>query len=217
MNAPILSNAHANEQKDREDPYPKALRGKPQLVQAAVNQNPGIPDREHIFNDTSCRRYMGSPEEDPCKVCQYIRNHHLPQFIAGCLPIDPKEVRNPIFKGLRDLSDDLKSAMEKTPDQKGPVGAVPESADKEYDHDVDVFPECSLSVTAQGNIEVIAEPGRQRNVPPMPEFTDAPGKIGLSEIVHETKSHDLSAPLCNQGVGRKVTVDLYSEEKCGHH
>src|SRR5262249_5535713 len=63
------------------------------------------------------------------------------------------------------------------PGDERPIGAVPESAGEHREHQIDARTRGTLPVSAEGNVEVVAQPGRQRNVPATPEILDARGLV----------------------------------------
>ena len=61
--------------------------------------------------------------------------------------------------------------MYRAPDYEGPVGTMPESADKEDDYDIQVCTESSFSVSAERKINVLAQEPCKGDVPAFPEIT----------------------------------------------
>src|SRR6185312_15620551 len=62
-----------------------------------------------------------------------------------------------------------------TPENESPAGSVPETAQDEHGEQVEDRPAVALAVAAQWYVQVIAEPGRQRQMPAPPEFLDGRG------------------------------------------
>src|SRR5208282_1513514 len=85
----------------------------------------------------------------------------------------------------------LVSAVQRPPDQKGPADAVaqagmPESADQEHDHDVDGAAQRSGAAAAERDVEIVAKPMGERDVPAAtPEFGRAARQIRPAEVLHE--------------------------------
>ena len=63
--------------------------------------------------------------------------------------------------------------MQQAPDDEVPARAVPEAAEEEHGDQVDVAARRADAVAAERDVEVVAEPGRQRDVPAPPELLDA--------------------------------------------
>ena len=74
---------------------------------------------------------------------------------------------------------------------EGPTGAVPQSAQEEDDDVMEVRPAWAAPVAAQGNVDVIPEPGGERDVPAPPELPDGSGHIGIVEVLKELESRDV--------------------------
>ena len=62
---------------------------------------------------------------------------------------------------------------------------MPESADQENDKGISDAHPFAAAAASQRDIEVIAEPGGQRNMPSAPEFGNIPGEIGESKITEQ--------------------------------
>jgi len=59
---------------------------------------------------------------------------------------------------------------------------MPQSAQKHGDEEIQVPPSAAAPVAAQLHIEIVAQEGRQRNVPASPEFDDAGGFVRRVEV-----------------------------------
>ena len=99
----------------------------------------------------------------------------------------------------------------RAPDDERPGGAVPESAQEHGEEQVAVGSPGAVAAPAEGNVEVVAKPGRQADVPATPEVGDAGGEVGMLEVVHEGEAHDPGHPARDVGVAREVAVDLEGE------
>ena len=69
----------------------------------------------------------------------------------------------------------------------------------------------TLAIAAERDIEVIAQPCAEADVPATPEFLKCLGKIRLAEIDHEMKSENLSRAPGNIAVAAEVSVNLPGE------
>ena len=75
-----------------------------------------------------------------------------------------------------------------TPANKSPVCSVPESANRpDNEYVPDDFP-FSGAASSQREINVVPEPGHQRDVPSAPELRDAAGEIREIEVLHQADS-----------------------------
>ena len=110
-----------------------------------------------------------------------------------------------------DPADHLIEAVEQSPDEEGQPRAVPQSADGEDDEHIQIFPYRSLSAAPQGDVEVIAEPGGQGDMPPPPELRDGAGEIGRLEVLHQLHPQHLGAAQGHVGIGGEIAIDLDGE------
>lgn len=85
---------------------------------------------------------------------------------------------------------------------------MPEAAEEHDDHEIAVGSSGPLAVSAEGDVEVIAQPGRERNMPAAPEFGDAGGFIGRIEIFDELETEHEAQPDRHVGISREVEVNL---------
>ena len=101
-----------------------------------------------------------------------------------------------------------KHGVNASPNNEGPIGAVPKSTHQEDDEDVaDRFP-LAHARTAQWDVEVIAEPRRKRDVPTTPEFRNVAGEVGRLEVGHELDAKELGGADGDVAVPGKIPVDL---------
>ena len=64
------------------------------------------------------------------------------------------------------------SAVQPAPDHEVPARAVPQPAEQHGDHQVAVACALAAAVAAERDVQVVAQPGRQRDVPAPPELAD---------------------------------------------
>src|SRR5579864_7093213 len=60
------------------------------------------------------------------------------------------------------------AAMQRAPDDELPGGAVPQAAEQHRQQQVAVGLEPAVAVAAQRLVQIVAQPGRQRDVPALP-------------------------------------------------
>src|SRR5207302_1530265 len=73
----------------------------------------------------------------------------------------------------------------------------------------------AAAVAAQGDVDVVAEPARQRDVPAPPELDQVAGEVGAGEVPHEPEAEELGGAAGDVGVGAEVAVDLEGEADGG--
>ena len=100
-----------------------------------------------------------------------------------------------------------------SPEDEGPRGAVPESADEEDGEGVAQLEGARTAVAAERDIDVVAQPRHQGDVPAAPEVGDAGGEIGCAEVLHEFDAEEAGAAHGDVGVAGEVAVDLDGEEE----
>src|SRR4051794_37364266 len=60
-------------------------------------------------------------------------------------------------------------AVISAPDDKGPRRPMPQAAEQHRHHQVEIGAACSATVAAERDVEVIAQPGAEADVPAAPE------------------------------------------------
>ena len=137
--------------------------------EGAVDEEPEAEVRTHIPDQGQGIPEGAGAKEDPGEIDQEEGDGPLQEAedFGGfrdfqLFPDFPAE-------GPGDLPGDLVQAVKAAPDDIGKAGAVPQAADQENNQDVPVFPEFPFAASAEGNIQVIPEPGGQGDMPPAPE------------------------------------------------
>ena len=74
------------------------------------------------------------------------------------------------------------------PGNECPVRAVPEAGECPDDENIQYLPGQAAAIAAEGDIEVVAEPRAERDVPPAPELGDAGRNIGIVEILRKAEA-----------------------------
>ena len=94
---------------------------------------------------------------------------------------------------------------------------MPEPADKKCYHQVYSGSPTAAAASSQREIQIVAEPARETDMPSSPEFPAIHCKIGLSEIIHQADAKHLRRPDGNMAVTAEITVDLYRKQHRGKH
>ena len=105
--------------------------------------------------------------------------------------------------------------MVRAPRDERPVGTVPKAAQQEDDERVAHHLRLAHTATAQGDIDVVAEPSRQRDVPTTPELGNVAAEIRHVEVPHQPDAEQLGRADGNVAVAREVAVNLEGEEDGG--
>ena len=99
--------------------------------------------------------------------------------------------------------------VKRAPGDEGPRGAVPETTYEHREEEVAIGAEARAVVSAEGDVEVVAQPAREREVPAPPEVGDGDGGVGAVEVLRELVAEEARAAVGDVGVGGEVEIDLH--------
>src|SRR5690606_2583166 len=99
-------------------------------------------------------------------------------------------------------------AVPGAPDHVGEVGAVPQAAEQHGQEQVAVGLEGAAAVASQADVQVVAQPGGQADVPAPPELGDRLADVGLVEVLHEAEAHHQTQADGHAAVAGEVEVQL---------
>ena len=99
--------------------------------------------------------------------------------------------------------------MQRAPDDEFPGRAVPEAAEHHGQQQIAVGPEPAVPVAAERDVEIVAQPARQRHVPAPPEVGQRLGPVGLVEVALEAIAEQRRDADGDVAVGAEVAVDLH--------
>src|SRR5260370_39133554 len=83
--------------------------------------------------------------------------------------------------------------MDGAKDDKGPICAVPETSENHGDEEITRGLPLATSASAKRNVQGIAKPGAQADVPATPEILKTSGEEGLAEIDNNMEAQQVSA------------------------
>ncbi len=104
--------------------------------------------------------------------------------------------------------DDLADTVVGAPEHEGPGGAVPEAAEEHGDEDVDRDPPLAPAVATERNVEIVAQPERERDVPAPPEVLEVERGVRPPEVDREPEAEQQGDADGHVGVPAEVRVDL---------
>ncbi len=104
----------------------------------------------------------------------------------------------------------------RSPSNERPVRPVPKSADEENNQSVAHNLPLAAPAAAERDVDVVAKPGGERNMPSAPELCHIAREIREGEVSHQPKAEQPCRPDCNIGVSREVSVDLEGEQNATH-
>lgn len=90
---------------------------------------------------------------------------------------------------------------------------MPQSAGQEHHHGVSHGPPLAAPAAAKRYVEVIHEPGVERNVPTAPELRYVARKVREMEIPHQLDPEEARRPYRNVGIAGKVAVNLERKQQ----
>ena len=100
------------------------------------------------------------------------------------------------------------------PDQEGPVRAMPEAGQAHHhDQHAGLSRERTFAA-AERDVEIVADPGRQRDVPTLPEGLRRARKIRLAEIGCQPQPEQERDAERHVGIAGKIEIDLETEQPC---
>ena len=152
------------------------------------------------------------PEDNPPKHRQEERQQHLPGLLEGREDAPFGHLVGVLAVLARQYQRQEQNGVVRAPGDEGPVGAVPETRQQEDDEGVAHHLGLRDTAAAQGNVDVIPEPSRQRDVPPAPELGDVAAEIRHVEVAHQLDPEKLRRSDGDVRVAREVAVNLESEE-----
>ena len=110
------------------------------------------------------------------------------------------------------------AAVDAAPEEEGPRRAVPETAEEHGEEEVCVGASVAEAIAAEGDVEVLAKPGREGDVPAAPEVGEGACEVGGIEVFGEEESEHEAEADGHVGVSAEVEVDLhrvaYGAEPC---
>src|SRR4029077_19906274 len=103
--------------------------------------------------------------------------------------------------------------MQQTPDDTRPGRAVPETAEKHDDDEIQRHSKRTNLSAAERNVEVIAQECRKRNVPAPPKIGETDRGVGKTEIVLKMKAERQCGADCSQRIAGEIAKDLSGERE----
>ena len=101
--------------------------------------------------------------------------------------------------------------VDAAPSDERPIGAVPKTAHQEDDeHVADGLPLANAR-TAKRDVEVVAEPRRERDVPTPPKLRDVAREVRRLEVGHELDAKEFGGADGDVAVAGEIPVDLKGE------
>ena len=209
---PVLQPVCHQQHQQREQQQVELLLAQSEAVDRVVEEDPRVVHREDALYHVQRIMHPVCPEEDPREVHQHER-HGCPQHaVPKAVLLHLQSPASLLLQGFQHAPDYLERAVEPSPDHEGPLRTVPQPAHQEDDHDVHVLARRALAVATQRDVQVVAEPRRQRDVPPPPELRHRLREVRAVEILHQLEPHHLRRPHGNRRIAAEVAVYLHGEQ-----
>lgn len=107
-----------------------------------------------------------------------------------------------------------KEAMPQTPDNKRPVGTMPQTCAEKNDQLVAVGLCLSLPVSAQGDIQVFPKPSGKRDMLSAPEFLNAGRDVWIIKVFLEVKPETQAKSNGHVTVSAEIKINLNQIAYC---
>src|SRR5882724_10189325 len=99
-------------------------------------------------------------------------------------------------------------AVDASPDDESPIGAMPQAAEKHGQHQIDIGARLAKAIATEADVKVVAKPSTEADVPAPPEVLQTLCKVRLAKVDHEMEAHELSAAAGDAAVAAEITVNL---------
>src|SRR5690554_4264589 len=99
--------------------------------------------------------------------------------------------------------------MERAPEHECPCRAMPDAAEKHGEEEIAIGLHLAAAIATQWYIEIVAEPGGERDVPAPPEILKARRTVGLVEVIEKAIAKQRRNADGNVAIARQVAIDLH--------
>src|SRR5690606_27377317 len=110
-----------------------------------------------------------------------------------------------------DAFDDQQRAVRSAPEHEIPSRTMPESAQQHGQHDVSRRGQCAAAIATERNIEIVAQPRGQADMPASPEILETHRRIRIAEIVRDGEAEAARGTDGATGISGEVAEDLPAE------
>ena len=94
------------------------------------------------------------------------------------------------------------------PRSRSSTRSMPQSSEEHRGEKIHVGPSNTAAVAAEGDVEIVPQSGRQRDMPPLPELGDAGREVGVAKVAHQLEPEKPGGPSGDVAVAGEVAVDL---------
>lgn len=191
---PLDEQGHAGQaEKDGEDEGIGGVQGGDGCLELGPGVGQGVKDGGHFLEQHGS---AGLVEAEPC---QEGTEH-------GEDPADP--ARDGQF--FAEVKGEEHEAPQEAPQDEVPSGPVPDAGNDKDDHDGE-GPGFGAAA-AEGQVNVVAEPGAEGDMPAPPEFLGVAGDVGAGKVEGETDAQASGDSQSDEAVAGKVVVNAEAED-----
>ena len=152
------------------------------------------------------------PKKHPRDAHHGERPRHAEEFAAGGEPTPFADgVGGVTAVGAAEEEREEKRGVDAAPGDERPIGTVPKSAHEEDDEYVADGLPLADPRTAKRDVEVVAEPRGERDVPTPPKLCDIAREVRRLEIGHELDAKEFGGADGDVAVPGEIPVDLKGE------
>ena len=173
----------------------------------ALNKLPEYLRLEVAENQTEHRKRVVETcvaEENPAQTHEMERNNNAHGMKEPSVAMILAEAHNVVPQAMGCQG----KAVHRSPCHEVPRSTMPQSAHKHRQNQIDVSHELALAVSAKRDVDIIAQPTRQRDVPSVPELGNRRTLVRAVEVLRKVKSEQKSNSDSHIAVARKVAVNL---------
>ena len=164
----------------------------------------GLPAEAHERAEEGEERgRIGEIEQRPAEVDEQERID-----MPACL----RQLFEPFAE--EELFEAYEHSVQSSPEDEVPARSVPEARQRPDYEQIEYLPGEAVTVAAEGDIDVLLEPGGQGDMPSAPEIGYALGDIGIIEVLQELEPEHTPETYGHIGIAAEIEVDLQSE---GYH
>ena len=166
----------------------------------------GVEVCKNLRQHRAYARKCGVPEEEPGETDKVERQHN-----SRCTPPPMRTIVTLAVQNLltKILVCHQPEAVNAAPNHKIEAGSVPQSAKQHGDNKVHILSYLALSVASERDIDVVANPRRQRNVPPPPEVSNAVAFVRSVEVHRKAETQQQCNADGHVAIAAEVAVNLH--------
>ena len=138
---------------------------------------------------------------------QVLRAEKRPAAHNGQQCIGMRQWAN-LFGEVRQLFHEQQDEIEQAPAKERPVRTVPDASERPDDKEIADPAQFRDTVAAQGDVNIITEPGTERDMPTPPEFRCTARDIRIIKVLCKAEAEHLPQPDGHIAVTREIKVNL---------